>query len=123
MVNKCVVGNCNNSNLTGHSVHEFPKEPVTRQKWKRFVRNNRADWTHATATSIICGSHFVAPGDFEGFVQWKMGFRRKLDVKKSAVPSTNTTEAKAIRLPANLRKWARSVVGASSLVRVYTVPH
>ena len=87
MVKRCVVGNCNNSNLTGSTMHLFPRDRMYRQKWERFVRQGRAHWTHATATSVICGAHFVTPDDFEGYQQWIMGYKRQLDLKKGAIPS------------------------------------
>ena len=86
MVKRCVVGNCNNSNLTGSTMHLFPRDRTYRQKWERFVRQGRAHWTHATSTSVICGAHFVTPDDFEGYQQWSMGYKRQLDLKKAQFP-------------------------------------
>ena len=92
MVKRCVMGNCNNSNLTGSrpTKHLFPRDRTYRQKWERFVRQGegRAHWTHATATSVICGTHFVTPDNFEEYQQWSMGYKRQLDLKKGAIPSS-----------------------------------
>ena len=105
MVKRCVVGNCNNSNATGSTMHLFPRDRTYRQKWERFVRQGRAHWTHATSTSVICGAHFVTPDDFDGYQQWSMGYKRQLDLKKGAIPTkmshrkdqeTPTTTATAI---------------------------
>lgn len=87
MVKRCVVQGCGNSSATGHSVHFFPKEKNMRSKWERFVKTTRAAWAHATATTVICGAHFVAPDDFEGYNKWKLGYATKLYLKKSAIPS------------------------------------
>ena len=86
MVNRCVVGGCSNTNKDGVTCHRFPKEKSARQKWERFVQSTRKNWK-CTDHSIICGAHFVVPDDFENFMQWEMGFKSKLELKKTAIPS------------------------------------
>ncbi|XP_070545818.1 zinc finger protein 37-like isoform X2 [Ptychodera flava] len=86
MVKRCVLGGCSNSNLDGISIHMFPRDNFYRKKWDDFVRLTRKDWDCSTNASVLCGAHFVAPDDFDGYQQWKMGFK-KLHLKKGAVPS------------------------------------
>ena len=35
----------------------------------------------------ICGAHFVAPDDFEGYEQWNAGFKENRSLKKGAISS------------------------------------
>lgn len=88
MVKRCVLGGCTNTNQSDVSVHTFPADPHLKKKWDNFVSLTRSDWRGGrSGLSVICGAHFVAPDDFVGFVQWRAGFRRKLDLVKGAVPS------------------------------------
>ena len=115
MVKRCVVGNCNNSNAPGSTMHLFPRDRTYRQKWERFVRQGRAHWTHATPTSVICGAHFVTPDDFDGYQQWSMGYKRQLDLKKGAIPTKmSICESKSTSLSELLR---RSVAIVSHFTR------
>ena len=60
----CVAGLTNNVSCTntsyseGISMHRFPKNPETRQKWKKFVRKRQLDFT-PTDTSSLCSMHFL----------------------------------------------------------------
>ncbi len=60
----CVAGlpnnvSCTNTSYTvGISMHTFPKNPETRQKWVKFVRKRRLDFT-PTDTSFLCSMHFL----------------------------------------------------------------
>ena len=56
-------------------------------KWESFVRMARKNWTHATDHVGICGRHFVVPEDFEGYKQWKMGYKKSLELKVTVIPS------------------------------------
>ena len=87
MVNRCVVGGCSCTNRDGVSTHRFPADKGVREKWDRFVRSTRKNWTHSSDKSIICGKHFVSPDDFENHMQWRMGFASNLCLKRDAIPS------------------------------------
>ena len=60
----CVAGlpnnvSCTNTSYTeGVSMHRFPKNPETRQKWTKFVRKRRPNFA-ATDTSFLCSMHFA----------------------------------------------------------------
>lgn len=88
MVKRCVLGGCTNTNQSDVSVHTFPSDSNLKKRWDDFVSLTRSDWRGGrSGISVICGAHFVAPDDFIGFLQWRAGFRRKLDLVKGAVPS------------------------------------
>lgn len=93
MVKRCVVGNCSNLIVTDYLMHMFPQDPISRQKCEKFFRNGRSDKTHATANSTICGTHFMTPDDFEGYMQWMMDYKKQLDLKKSTISSKNRNKA------------------------------
>ena len=88
MVKRCVVQFCGNSNLSGHSVHTFPKDPVLRRQWTRFVNIKRKDFKFPSDKSqaVICGEHF-AQECFEGSVMFGMGFKSKRTLQPGAVPT------------------------------------
>ena len=60
----CVAGgpgevSCMNTFFTkGVTVHEFPKNDATSQKWIRFVRIHRPNWV-PSARSLLCSEHFA----------------------------------------------------------------
>lgn len=60
----CVAGlpnnvSCTNTSYTvGISMHRCPKNPETRQKWVKFVRKRRLDFT-PTDISFLCSMHFL----------------------------------------------------------------
>ncbi|XP_062603026.1 uncharacterized protein LOC134264758 isoform X2 [Saccostrea cucullata] len=86
MVRRCVVGGCSNTNINS-SLHEFPSDLNVRKKWDRFVSSTRKDWKRGVDTSVICGDHFIVPSDFEGYQQWRSGFKKKLTLRPGAVPT------------------------------------
>ena len=47
----------NNSRTEGISMHMFPRDDVTREKWVRFLRRHRAKW-QPSKTSVLCSVHF-----------------------------------------------------------------
>lgn len=56
-------------------------------KWEGIFRLKRADLSNGTAgTSTVCSPH-LTPEDFNGYNQWKAGFRMRL--KPGTVPSMN----------------------------------
>ncbi len=60
MPKRCVIYNCSNTNKSGHSVHEFPKDEARRRQWIRFVQVKRANFTPPSVKSqaVICSAHF-----------------------------------------------------------------
>ena len=62
MVKRCVVYNCNNTNKSGHALHEFPKEEGLQRQWIRFVSVKRADFKPPARKSqaVVCEAHFLA---------------------------------------------------------------
>lgn len=87
MVKRCVVGGCSNSTADKVSVHQFPKDPLQRQKWDAFVKTTRKDWKTGNQHSIICGAHFKAPEDFVGWHMYQSGFKKQLNLVPGAIPS------------------------------------
>ena len=61
--------------------------PLSARDRTLFDKDGSAHWTHDTATSVICGAHFVTLDDFEGYHQCSMVYKRQLDLKKGAIPS------------------------------------
>ena len=47
----------NNTYTTGVSIHYFPKNEAVGQKWVRFVRRHRKDFTPSNS-SVLCSVHF-----------------------------------------------------------------
>ena len=92
MVRSCEVQWCDNSNNTGHSIHEFPRDKKLRDKWIKFVQVKRANFPGPTASSVICQLHFKE-ADFKNWGQYKNGFASKLLLNtESAVPTIQSPE-------------------------------
>ncbi|XP_013148638.1 PREDICTED: uncharacterized protein LOC106111171 isoform X1 [Papilio polytes] len=86
MVN-CAVYMCKRRSKTSNlrkdnvSYHKFPRDPVTRQAWRKFCnRNNK--W-HPTATSAICSDHFTT-------ASFKVYSNIKRILNKGAIPTLRT---------------------------------
>ncbi|XP_078491859.1 uncharacterized protein LOC100175833 [Ciona intestinalis] len=58
MPNRCVVGGCSNSYKNKVKIHKFPKSPIAKQCWVKFVQCTRADFEQPSKNSVICGKHF-----------------------------------------------------------------
>ena len=60
----CVAGTPNNqsctnsSNTPGIRMHQFPSDPVVRDKWVKFVRKHRRDFEPQLKYSSLCSAHF-----------------------------------------------------------------
>ena len=60
----CVAGapgkqSCQNTSYTpGISMHYFPSDPSTREKWVKFVQRHRVDFVEAKKHSVLCSAHF-----------------------------------------------------------------
>ena len=62
----CVAGapnkrSCNNNSYTvGISMHQFPTDPVVRNKWVKFVQRHCADFHESSVTKYtsLCSAHF-----------------------------------------------------------------
>lgn len=84
----------NNSKTEGISMHMFPRDDATREKWVRFVRRHRAKW-QPTKTSVLCSVHFEL-SDFEQRPDLNLGerssFQTKRWLKKDAVPTKDCVE-------------------------------
>ena len=50
----------NNSHTVGISMHQFPTDPVVRNKWVKFVQRHRADFVASSVTNYtsLCSAHF-----------------------------------------------------------------
>uniref|UniRef100_A0A3B3CPX6 THAP domain-containing protein 1 n=1 Tax=Oryzias melastigma TaxID=30732 RepID=A0A3B3CPX6_ORYME len=89
MVKRCVVMFCRNSLHTGHSVHVFPKNPVLRRQWIRFVEVKRANFK-LTKNSVICGAHFEKECMMNA-LQIAMGYSVRTLLSPDAVPTIQPT--------------------------------
>lgn len=73
----------------GISMHMFPRDDVTSEKWVRFVRRHREKW-QPSKTSVLCSVHFEL-SDFEQRLNFNLGdgssFQKKRCLKKDAVPT------------------------------------
>lgn len=95
MGKSCVAGGpgnvsyTNNSRTEGISMHMFPRDDVTREKWVCFVWRHRAKW-QPSKTSVLCSVHFEL-SDFEQRLNLNLGegssFQTKWWLKKDAVPT------------------------------------
>jgi len=90
MVKRCVALFCGNTHKTGHSLHEFPKDPKIRNIWVRFVALKRKDFK-ATPYSHLCSHHFT-PADFhqDTTIARSLGIKGKRVLIEGAVPSIQT---------------------------------
>lgn len=81
---RCVVMNCQKTNLDGVSLHQFPKDEKICAKWDKFVNIKRSNGT--SGSGHICSDHFK-PEDYHGFMRRMEGFSSKLLLKDYAVPT------------------------------------
>uniref|UniRef100_A0A3B3BPM3 THAP domain-containing protein 1 n=1 Tax=Oryzias melastigma TaxID=30732 RepID=A0A3B3BPM3_ORYME len=97
MGKRCVVMFCRNSLDTGHSVHVFPKNPVLRRQWSRFVEVKRANFK-LTENSVIFGAHFEKEC-MRNALQTAMGYSVKTLLFPDAVPTIQPapTEEQMVR--------------------------
>jgi len=84
---RCVVMNCNKTNLDGVSLHQFPKNVKLREKWCKFVSSKRKNWT--PGSGHICNDH--CKEDYHGFLQKDIGLSSELILKKDAIPTIQPT--------------------------------
>ncbi|XP_034031091.1 uncharacterized protein LOC117514648 isoform X2 [Thalassophryne amazonica] len=104
MTRGCVVGGCDNRYCDSLlpkqqrkriSLHGWPKDdPKRAAKWTKFVNSTRKFWKGPTASSTICGDHFVAPDDFVGYRPWVSGHRDRLDLQPHAIPTIKPAAVK-----------------------------
>ena len=112
---RCRVMFCGNSNLTGHTMHQFPKVLKYRRLWTRFVQLKRADFVMPDEESHtnchICEAHFTGesykPGE-----EFKVRMKRKKNrsLEDHAVPTINP------QTPENLEKNEKMTVKAAKNV-------
>uniref|UniRef100_A0A3Q2R0Z0 THAP-type domain-containing protein n=1 Tax=Fundulus heteroclitus TaxID=8078 RepID=A0A3Q2R0Z0_FUNHE len=90
MPSRCVVGGCGfgYGPSAGQKValHTWPKDRKLRKKWDKFVKETRKDWIAGSDKSVLCNLHFTSE-DFLGYLQWSMGFKRKLALKPGTIPT------------------------------------
>ena len=84
---RCAVMFCDKTNADNVHLYQFPgsDEEPRRRKWISFVLAKRSDdWN--PGSGYICSDHF--PDDwFEGLGAYKAGYKKRLDIKKTAIPS------------------------------------
>ncbi|XP_035987078.1 THAP domain-containing protein 10 isoform X1 [Fundulus heteroclitus] len=99
MPTRCVLGGCSVAYKPSAgqkvSLHTWPKDQKVRKKWDKFVKETRKDWIAGNDKSVLCNSHFTSE-DFEGYLQWSMGFKRKLELKPGAVPTIKPAKSSNI---------------------------
>ncbi|XP_005111430.1 uncharacterized protein LOC101862462 [Aplysia californica] len=105
----CVAANCTAPHKgLGESVFGFPKDPVLRAKWIKFVRDKRGDFQGPSKYSVLCQYHFTHDC-FQNEMAVRMGFVKKKIINKDAVPTihrppklkkTETDEPRGKRLKA-----------------------
>lgn len=98
---RCVVMFCQNTNLDGVSLHKFPRNVKTREKWDKFVRSKRQNWT--PGSGHICSDHFKQD-DFHDYMKNKEGFSSKLVLKNMAIPTIQTPKNKDDATPTAKRR-------------------
>ena len=60
----CVAGapnqqSCKNNTFTpGITMHQFPADPVLREKWTKFVQRHRYDFCEPSKYASLCSAHF-----------------------------------------------------------------
>ena len=84
---RCAVMFCDKTNADNVHLYQFPgsDEEPRRRKWISFVLAKRSDdWN--PGSGYICSDHF--PDDcFEGLGAYKAGYKKRLDIKITAIPS------------------------------------
>uniref|UniRef100_F7BH60 THAP-type domain-containing protein n=2 Tax=Ciona intestinalis TaxID=7719 RepID=F7BH60_CIOIN len=96
MPNRCVVGGCLNTYQNKVKIHKFPKSPILKQCWVKFVQCTRADFEQPSKNSVICGKHFKPD------CYWKkFGSSTEL-LLESAIP---TEKSKKAAPATQKRKW------------------
>ncbi|KAM4728876.1 uncharacterized protein FYW61_011702 [Anableps anableps] len=101
MPKRCVAQFCDGTGKDGVSMHFFPKEPVLRRKWERFVQMRRQNFQKASRHSVLCSRHFEAD-DYESSMMQMFGFKAKNNtrLKKEAVPTIHAPNPRALLLDA-----------------------
>jgi hypothetical protein len=62
MVQRCVVGGCNNVKTSAIALHKWPGNDYYAGKWNKFVDKSRSDWKGLHKIPTICSDHFqVSP--------------------------------------------------------------
>lgn len=86
---KCVVYGCSRSSSKGISLHPWPQDTSTAEKWKRFVKTKRKDWEPriiGETRSRVCSVHFTSDC-FHNYQQVMDGYASRLSLKRDAVPT------------------------------------
>ena len=99
---RCRVMFCGNSNLTGHTMHQFPKILKYRRLWTRFVQLKRADFVmpddESRTNCHICDAHFTGesykPGEE---LKVRMKHKKNKSLEEHAVPTINPPDPRKMR--------------------------
>lgn len=120
----CVAGgpngiSCKNSSqIPGISMHYFPSNKETRQKWTRFVRQHRPDFI-PSQTSTLCSEHFEDDCFNTCNVSGKKDVKLKRCLIKGSLPSKNGTPGcykSASETPLSTKRKRRQVNRDSSVL-------
>lgn len=90
MPSRCVAAECGSISVSKEtSVFTFPTEKKYKNLWINFVKTKRK-WNY-TENSVLCSKHFTE-GCFDGYLKWKMGFKKCLNIRKDAIPTIHASE-------------------------------
>lgn len=59
MPETCAAAGCNNTRKEGVSLHRFPENQETRQKWIKEVSKTRDKWSEPSKRAVLCSLHFA----------------------------------------------------------------
>ena len=105
----------NNSRTEGISMHLFPRDDVTRQKWVRFVRRHRANW-QPSKTSVLCSVHFEL-SDFEQRLDLNLGEGSSFQTKRCMVKEGCCANQRLRKAPRKCLVLARAENGKCVLTK------
>jgi len=90
----CVAGapnnqSCKNNSYTpGVTMHQFPLDVNTREKWVKFVQRHRRDFRPTSKYTSLCSAHFE--DDCYNRTVQIAGLKMSRVLKKDAVPTRDT---------------------------------
>ena len=85
MVRRRVVHFYSNSNKTGLTMHNFPKDTNLRRQYVKFVKV-KIDFKEPSVHSVICSGHF-SPDCYEKSYMAEMGLKKQNHLSPGAVPT------------------------------------
>ena len=83
----CCLQYCSKSCQDGVSLFSIPKEETLKRRWMNFItaKRDKSSMAHKKGWFYVCSDHF-ADEDLEGYGQFKAELRKKLGLRKGAVP-------------------------------------